>query len=405
MGIISQLNNRDLSAAAGNNLGYPYSYRTGPITTPYNEIYHNSSKDTELKPMLSLNGKEYNIYRDSSSNFYILQNGTKKYLTPAYIEAHKGTLNSTNMVSIRATDDSFINNNYTSSTNNKTQETEQVKENTGGGGTTSSTSPSDAYYANLIKDLNDRIYELEHPRVYSADEIAEHYGIQDQYNEQFWLDLLNKETNDYYNAAIDEQSKLRSQYTRNNNQYLNRIVNSYLDSYRNAAPTATGRGTLAANLLSTQIGGGLSNAENDYGMLQSINALGEARKQELANNPNSARQRYNTLGTYLSDISVTKHQDDVNQYIAGLKSLASDYAADRAYQAYLAQAAKDKYSGLASASISNAGTVANNFNSNSSTFQNLWDYYYNTSNKNATAASNQVATNINNSVGRVIGKS
>ena len=271
---------------------------------------------------------------------------------------------------------------------------------TTGAGTSSTPAPSNAApdYSHYLDRIAQLEYELAHPKVYSAAEIAEHFGLTDEFNEQNILNRLNTATNDYYNSAVAEQDKLRTQYLRNNNQYLNNIINGYLNSYNNAAPTAVGRGVLAANLLNTQLQGSHINSQNDYGMLQSINALEEARKAELANNPKEARDKYNNMATYFSDISVNHNASDVKQYVDKLTALSNMYAADRAYQQSLADAAATKYSGLAGAAATNAQTTANSYNANN--FQRLWDYYYSTTG-NAQTASKKVSTFIQNQQGKV----
>lgn len=218
---------------------------------------------------------------------------------------------------------------------------------------------------------DERIAELEkklegYLKVWSAPELAELYGI--DYNEADILKDYNDATNKYYDDIVAEQNKLRTQYVRNNAQYLNQITDAYLDSYKNAAPTAVGKGTLAANALSTQLAAGQTNASNDYGMLQNVNNLEKTRQAELVSNANEAKQYYNRLGTMLSTLGANKNVSDVAQYVATLDKYSSDYAADRAYATYLAQANAAKFSGLANASQTSAASTANT---------NAWDQLYN----------------------------
>ena len=220
----------------------------------------------------------------------------------------------------------------------------------------------------MIKELTDKIYELENPKVMSADEAAKHFGI--DYNYDNILKDYNEQTNAYYGNAIDEQEDLRTQYLRNNAQYYDNLVDSYIDSYANAAPTATGKGALAANALTTQLNANKTNAANDYGMLQSVNNLEKARDAELAGNPYLAKQYYNNIGTYLSTLTANKNTYDVKQYVDKLDAYSSMYASARATQAAMAQANAAKYSGLANAGIYNAA-------SNASNSANNWDILYN----------------------------
>ena len=250
----------------------------------------------------------------------------------------------------------------------------------GGGGyapaTYSSGGGGGSYRDSVIDSLLQRIEELEHPKVYTAAEIADIYGLTDQYNEQNILNEYNEATNKYYNDMITEQNKLRTQYARNNAQYLNQITDSYLDSYKNSAPTATGKGTLAANYLSTMINADNQNSANDLGMLQSVNTLDEARKAELEQNKATAKQYYNQMGAYLSGLSTQLNASDVKQYVDSLDAYSQMYSASRNYQASLAQANAAKYAGLAQASGINASAAANRFNSSAaSAFQDLWNFY------------------------------
>lgn len=240
-------------------------------------------------------------------------------------------------------------------------------------------------YDKKIAELENKIYELEHPKVYSAKELADIYGI--DYNEQNILNDYNKSTNEYYDEAVKAQNDLRTQYARNNARYVDQIADSYINSYANAAPTAVGKGSLAANALSTQLNAAQLNAANDYGMMQSVNNLEEARKAELKKNPNLAKQYYNNIGTYLSGLSAELNKSDVKQYVDQLDAYSQMYAADRSYQSYLAQANAAKYAGLANAAATNAATAANRANS----FDKLWNYFYTSNGGDSNYASNAVA--------------
>lgn len=230
-----------------------------------------------------------------------------------------------------------------------------------------------------------KIDKLEQPKVYSAQELADIYGL--DYNEQNILNDYNKSTNEYYDEAVKAQNDLRTQYAKNNARYVDQIADSYIDSYANAAPTAVGKGSLAANALSTQLNAAQLNAANDYGMMQSVNNLEEARKAELKENPNLAKQYYNSIGAYLSGLSSDLNKSDVKQYIDQLDAYSQMYAADRSYQSYLAQANAAKYAGLANAAATNAAAASNRSNS----FDKLWNYFYTSRGGDSNYASNAVA--------------
>lgn len=317
---------------------------------------NNKKKPTKLQTKVYVDGKEYDVYKSGDKYFY--DTGTSSVLIP---DKYVKTIAKNKAWSVD------ISEKKKTPTNTNTNRNPDTSGSGGGGGVP--TYSTGGYNNNYINDLLQRIYELEHPKVYSAQELADIYGI--DYNEQNILNDYNKATNEYYDNAVAEQDALRTQYARNNAQYLNQVTDSYLDSYKNAAPTAVGKGSLAANALTTELNAGSTNATNDYGMAQSINTLEEARKAELANNPNLARQYYNQIGTYLSGLSADLNASDVQQYVDQLNAYSTMYAADRSYQGYLAQAAASKYSGLANAAQSNAYNSANNYNA----FESLWNYF------------------------------
>lgn len=254
-------------------------------------------------------------------------------------------------------------------------------------------------YEALTKEI-DKLKEMyaEATRVWSADEVAKHLGI--DYNEANILEDFNKQTNEYYDNAIAEQQALRNDYIKNNANYIQELTDAYIDSNKYVAPTATNRGIQAANLMNTNMSADTTNSTNDYGMYQNILNQEEYRKAELANNPNLAKKAYNELGTLLSNWSANKNTSDIKQYIDQLDSYTNYYAADRAYQAYLSQANAAKYAGLAGAAQNYAYNAAQQANSQANNFAQLWNYYYNTSNKNASYASNTVANLLNGSTGQ-----
>lgn len=243
----------------------------------------------------------------------------------------------------------------------------------GGGGSTSvNTDPKEVYtdnYKPLYEEAVKKLDEYLKPKPIGANKAAELYGI--DYNEQNILNRKNEATNEYYDKAVAEQQNLRTNFARNNANYYDQVADSYVDSYKNAAPTATGQSALAANALSTMLSSGQTNSDNDYGMLQSIHGFEQDRAAELANNPLAARKEYNLLGTYLSQLSAQENAAAVKQYVADLDAYTSNYASDRMYQAYQAQAAANKYSGLAGAKIAKAGSSAGNL----SDWEAMWNFY------------------------------
>lgn len=271
------------------------------------------------------------------------------------------------------------------------KETTTTKTSGGGGGGGGGSDPA------LLARLNDlyrQLEELKKPNVMSADELAEIYGW--DYNLDNIRANFDEKTRQYYDDLIAKQEQYRTDYVADNARYDRNIYNNYVDSYRNAAQTRSGKAIRSANLLSSMINADQLNSENDYGMLQSVNNLREAQKAEYENNPYLAEQAYNTLGTYASQLSANLNASQVQQYADKLTALANMYSAERLYQGYLAQGAASKYSGLANAAITNAQTATNG------TYDNYFNYYYNLARQTGSVdpykqASKNVANLIDNS--------
>lgn len=241
------------------------------------------------------------------------------------------------------------------------------KNNGSGGGT-----PQQVYnntYKSLYDQAMKKIEELTNPKPIGAAKAAELYGI--DYNEQNILNRKNEATNEYYDKKVAEQQSLRTNYARNNTAYYDQIMDSYIDSYANSAATASGKGALAANALSTMLAAGQTNSDNDYGMMQNIHNFESSRAAELENNPWLARQEYTNLGAYLSQLSAKENAVAVQKYVADLDAYSDMYSADRMYQAYQADAAASRYAGLAGAKVTKAGQTAGN----TTDWQKMWDFY------------------------------
>lgn len=274
--------------------------------------------------------------------------------------------------------------------------------NTNTGGGASSTPAVDPGLYDLIndiraenKELQAKIEELSKPKYYTADELAEMHGVQDLYNEQKWLDDYNKATNQYFDEAVATQQDLRNSYAVNNGQYLDKTLDSYMQSYANQAPTATAKGATAANALSTMLGAGQTYANDDYNMLQTENLLEEQRKAELANNPNLARQQYNNIGMMLSTLGTDYYSSAVKEYVNQLDAYGSMYSSNRAAEGLANQGTAAKYNGLLTAAQNNASASSAN-----SDWAQLYNYYYNTRNKNSFAADSAIAKLLNSSMNR-----
>ena len=231
------------------------------------------------------------------------------------------------------------------------------------------------------KEYQAKIEELSKPKYYTAGELAEMHDVQDLYNEQKWLDDYNAATNKYYDEAIATQQDLRNSYAINNGQYLDKTLDSYMESYANQAPTATAKGATAANALSTMLGAGQTYSNDDYNMLQTQNLLEEQRKAELANNPNVAKQQYNNIALMLSTLGTDYHSSAVKEYINQLDAYGNMYANNRAAEGLVNEGTAAKYNGLLSASKTNAGSAAANSN-----WQQLYNHYLTRFNGNSNKA-------------------
>lgn len=359
--------------------------------------------DTGLKGSTSFGGKNMdtqNIWKDTAGNQWIwIRTGDKTGYYIQYHPEYKGAVDFSGGNSA-SYDKYMLSTDAGTKVTNKINWGPESKPTTdtttgGGGGYTAPyiPYPDMSRYTAEIEALQRELAELKRPR--SAKELAEIYGLTDQYNEENILRDYNEATNQYYDTAVAEQNKLRTNYARNNATYVDRVADAYLDSYKNSAPTAVGRGTRAANTLSTLLQAEQTNASNDYGMMQSVNNLEEARKAELAANPDLARQYYNSIGTYLSTLSATLNQSDVKQYVDSLDAYTTKYAADRSYQSYLAQANAAKYAGLANAASANASSAADN-----SAWYQLYNYFMATNKGNTQVADSNIANLLKSSTGK-----
>lgn len=198
-------------------------------------------------------------------------------------------------------------------------------------------------------EVNARLAALENPRVWSADELAEYYSIQDMYNRDYILNKYNAATNDYYDSAVNEQQLERNKVMQAGTNNYNQLINDYLNNYKYANDTLGRRNTTALNALSTYLGAQDLIGQYDMAMLQSVNQLEKARQAELANNPYLAEQDYNNIGKQLMDWGTTKYTSDVANYVNSLNTLSQYYGAQRNYEAALANAAATRYSGLVNA--------------------------------------------------------
>lgn len=337
-------------------------------------------------------GNIYNVYRDKNGNYFITDKNDKiSYFTNpnaiAIFNANKSSITSKAHYE-----------------NMSTKEVEQITGNTttssptiniggyGGGGNYSGGNTTDSFWKEQYDKVLKQNEEL--TRIMSAPEAAKHFGI--DYNEENILKDYNEASNKKFDELTNAQQDLREQSLRNNAQFIRQTADAYLDSYRNAAPTATGRGALAANMLSNMIGATDTLSYNDYGMLQSINALEQERQKELENNKMLAKDLYTKMGTYLSTLSANKNAADVQAAIANMDKYSTEYAASRKTAAANAAAAASRYSGLAQAASTNANAAAN---SALAKWYQYYDAYLSRTGGNTKEADNLIVNNHLNTKG------
>lgn len=336
-------------------------------------------------------GNIYDVYRDKNGNYFITDKNDKiSYFTNpnaiAIFNANKPLTTSKAYYENMTAKDVERIKNETSTTNNTSSG------NYGGGGNYSGGNTADSFWKEQYDKVLKQNEEL--TRIMSAPEAAKHFGI--DYNEENILKDYNEASNKKFDELTSAQQDLREQSLRNNAQFIRQTADAYLDSYRNAAPTATGRGALAANMLSNMINATDTLSYNDYGMLQSVNALEQERKNELENNKMLAKDLYTKMGTYLSTLSANKNAADVQATIANMDKYATEYTASRKTAAANAAAAASRYSGLAQAASTNANAAAN---SALAKWYQYYDAYLSRTGGNTKEADNLIVNNHLNTKG------
>ena len=339
-----------------------------------------NKKDTKMKTTYkTANNNIYDIYKEKSSGRYYIvdKNGKASYFTNANaidtIKANKP---------MTIWKDGPGGYNYNANTGNQNSSGGGASDGGGyyggGGG-----DYSGSYWDADIAGLKDQLEALAHPKVWTPDELAELYGVKDQYNMDYLLKQYNDATNKYYTNAIATQEDANTDAEKNNSAYASSLLRNYINSYANAAPTAVGKGTLAANALSTQLGADKSNEEASANLNSIINSYKEAWDSELAQNDLKARQDYNTLGTWLLNQGTGLNASQVQNYINELKALETYYAAARNAQSTVAQTAASAYQQNANAAL------ANNSAAREDAMRQIYRWKYGETNNNWQKAYNQ----------------
>lgn len=392
-----------------------YDFITG-IVDPKTSFFYNDIPDDArdnfrmLSNTIKTGGKEYAVYTSNGDYWYRDSNNEIQVLDPDVFT--KLLLNTTKNKAINLDDYNKLKQGINTTVKNvkktldkinSTKDMDKAEVGLGVKAAADLATKIDPNTQALINQNNTLITELnaererykELTRVMSADEAAEHFGI--DYNLQNILDDYNEATNAYYDNAMAELIDINNDTIRNNANYARRLANDYLESNRNVAGTSTNRGTMAANVLNNQLNMGSSMSYADYQNQQNLNNMREHRKQELTSNKLLAEQYYNELGNYLSTLTAQKNASDVKQYIDTLDAYSQGYSANKQVAGYLANAQATKYSGLANASSISAAAKANNALNDFNTNYNYWYNYYG---GDATAAAKAVSTSLLSSVNK-----
>lgn len=247
----------------------------------------------------------------------------------------------------------------------------------------------------LMNSFNELKETFKRPEKLGAEYWAKILG--EDYNLENILNRYNQKTNDYYDSLVAHNEDTRNRYIRNNYNFLDDTINSYLNSYKQAAPTATNNRAKAATALANSMYGFDYNTDNDYLALQNKNYLEQERKAELANNPFEAESYYNTMGNYLANIEGQMNTEKVKQYVNSLDAYSQKVAANRAAVSTVYNANAAKYQGLADAASTRATGAANSYLNDAK--QNMYDYYLAITGNHKDAAT-AMRSNVLSSTGR-----
>lgn len=363
----------------------------------------NDARDTGAN--ITLNGRQYAVYKTAAGKYYYLQSrgmgpGVGSEI-PVFLDDEKDKSIIQNIEKQIANGAKRNYSNITANGNkvmsdaspvapagklevsatpvkqtNKSDKVDTTKENIGGGGYNLADDPAYKALVNQNKQLINSFNELKETFKRPEKLGAEYWAgvLGEDYNLENILNRYNQKTNDYYDSLVAHNEDTRNRYIRNNYNFLDDTINSYLNSYKQAAPTATNNRAKAATALANSMYGFDYNTDNDYLALQNKNYLEQERKAELAKNPFEAESYYNTMSNYLANIEGQMNTEKVKQYVNSLDAYAQKVAANRAAVSTVYNANAAKYQGLADAASTRATGAANNYLSNNA-WQNMYDYY------------------------------
>ena len=375
--IMEQADNSGYYTARNNYLADNYKGLT-PVTTY-----------TKMNPIFNSNGKNYDTYKGSDGNYYYYADGR-------YVRAND------NVAKIIAKNKkvSFIDPDAKKTTTQgppKSTAT-NTKTGTGGaggtggsGGTGSGKSNADDYET-LLNEYKQKLDELLNPKVWTADELAKHLGVEDLYNYDRILQMYNDATDKYYTDALAEQNKINKNAEISNASYANRLLSNYINSYKNAAPTAVGKGTLAANALNSLLGADQANEEAASNLNDILNSYKEKWDYERANNEVLAREKYNDMGTWLLNQGTNINTADVQNYINALNAYDTAYSGIRNAQNNLASTAAATYQNNAQAALARNQLAASQ--ASGDFLRKAYQLYYGTENNADTKAYNNTKRDV-----------
>lgn len=313
------------------------------------------------------NNNIYDIYKSAKTGKYYIvdKNGKQSFFTTA--AAINAIENNSNMTIWKNGAGGYANNKSSTKTSNasSTSSSGGSSGGGGGGGYYYSTDAEDRYESGLKEYVKDAIDALVNPKVWTAEELAKHYGVEDQYNIDYLTKMYTDATNKYYNDAIQKQLEYNKDANISNSAYANSLLRSYLNSYKNAAPTAMGKGTRAANALTAMIGADMSNETSSSNLENIINDYRELQKAELENVAVKAREDYESKGQWLLNQGVNTNTAEVQNYINSLAAYTKAYEGIRNAQVNLASTAASQYQQAAQAALAqnqyNASRASENF--------------------------------------------
>ena len=324
----------------------------------------------KMNPVWYDGTKNHETYLGSDGNYYY-KDGNKYIKADSEMSAYIRNNKKVDFTTSATRQQASNTNNRTPATNNNIT-----------GGEYRGTDPAITQLINSYKEQlaarDDEIYNLKHPKVYSADEVADilkaDYGIEDIHtliDKNKLTDQFNTESNAYYDAMIAAENTYRNQYLRNTGGEYERLIEDYIQSTRNNAKTRYNNSRNAMNTLQSQLYGNRALGNQDTVFNQAVNQLEQSRLAELANNPNLAKQFATNERTKLANIGLNYTNAELAAYSANRQAMANRFAANRAYDNAYINSINTLYNSAANAAISRAQGTQNA--GNSSTFQKLYN--------------------------------